>query len=341
MRKSTHILLAIAQVIICLGLFAKPQSHPDWYLHLRPKPDEIIGYAMDKSVEAAKSAARKDIASQIEIRISTENEFFMLEVNGIVEEKAQVLIKEQVDVSLESVYTIKDSLVGDVYYVAMGYDNSPLVVKFANRLSNYDCADDIQNPYLAQTSLIKSLNRILEGSPDLNLIRANQRWWLSYRDISYPIGTLDILQLLTSVSSDQIMLKCSVPSTIEEHRKFSMSITGSFDGYYSLVNVYENGEVFILEDNHYSKADEKWIFPDPRAEFELISGLIIPGKDTQDMYVAIYSPNLHDLSAFAQTTSTLQTSEYHFKFGELIDFLGRKDIAFATMVLHTKPNRDN
>lgn len=329
--------------ILLLGisaLAAKPLSVPDWYLKLKPAPNEIIGYGMEKSIDAAKAHARKDIASSIEIRVSSDNEFSTQEINGKVEDKVKILIQEHIDVYLESVYTIRDSLVQDTYFVALGYDNSPLVNKLAAALTPYKGFRDDQNPYLRQTTLIANLNRVLEASPDLSLIRSNKRWWLSYKEVSYPLGTLDVHQLFTAINSDQITLKCSLTSPQPENSRFSLAVTGAYDGYYTLVNVYENGEVFVLEGNHYLKADERWTYPDPRAEYELISGLIVPGKGTHDLYAAIYCPSPIDLSAFGETGAELQTAEYHYKFGELIDLLGRKDIAFETMVTHTVPRRE-
>jgi hypothetical protein len=337
MIKANLISPIIAIMVWSVSLAAKPLAMPDWYLKLQPRPNEIIGYGMHNSIEAAKAAARKDIATSIEIRVSSDNEFSTLEINGKVEEKAQILIKEHIDVYLESVYTVKDSLIQGTYFVALGYDNSPLVNKLASALNAYRGSQDTQNTYLRQCPLIGNLNRILEGSPDLRLIRANRRWWLSYREISFPLGALDVQQLFTPVNSSQLDLKSSLSSPLLENSRFSLWVTGAYDGYYSLVNVYENGEVFILEANRHLKAEEKWSYPDPRADYELISGLILPGKGTHDLYAAIYSPNPIDLSSFGEAGSELQTDEYHNKFGELIDLLGRKDLAFETIVLHTKP----
>ncbi len=65
-------------------------------MKLESKPSEIIGYGIGKGLENAKASARKDIASQVDIRVKSENEFSTLERNGILEEKTHIVINEYV-----------------------------------------------------------------------------------------------------------------------------------------------------------------------------------------------------------------------------------------------------
>lgn len=67
-------------------------------------------------------------------------------------------------------------------------------------------------------------------------------------------------------------------------------------------------------------------------------GLVTPGKETRDLYVAIYSKNKIDLSRIQQVGGKVEKDEEHFKFGELLDILGENE--FSSVLIRTKPKSE-
>ncbi len=337
-----HLLILVALIsafVLAGSLNAKAPLAPEWFRNLSKQPNVLIGYASDKDLVTARAMARSEIAGQIEISVSAENEFSTTEQNGVVEEKVQILIREKVDVSLEAVYTLREVSVKGVWYVALGYDNLPLVQKIAHRFESYNGIKETQNAYLSQTSLIRHLNNLQDSRLNYQLLRSGGRWWLYYAAVTHPLSNLDIGQLLTTIESETLSLESSNPNPLLEGTVFSLRLEANRPGYYSLVNVYENGEVFVMESNRQVNTGESWSFPDPQATFELMAGLLVPGKGTHDMYMLVYSPDKLPLTSYPQMGLSVYNEEYYYKFAELIELLNRPGLEFASIVVHTLPTK--
>lgn len=108
--KTIPVCLILVLCFMVLAAAAKNIPIPDWYLNrsLQTRENELIGYGSDRSPEKARAIARKEIALQIEVQVRSEGRFTLSEINGVVDETAELMISEQVNINLESVYIIKE-----------------------------------------------------------------------------------------------------------------------------------------------------------------------------------------------------------------------------------------
>jgi hypothetical protein len=321
-----------------LAAAAKNIPIPDWYLNrsLQTRENELIGYGSDRSPEKARAIARKEIALQIEVQVRSEGRFTLSEINGVVDETAELMISEQVNINLESVYIIKEKEHKKIYYCALGYDNSPIVNRFAKLLATADVQRETHNNYLRQTPFMKDLGKISGQMADISLQRSKKRWWISCGDVVMPLPALEIDQLFTQYSAPGINLQSSIPSPFPEGTRYQLELRGRDPGYYSLFIVYENGMTCLLEGNRL--LPEQGICQFPEGNLEMMANLLAPGKTTVDQVVAVFSPGPLDFSRFNDLSAQIVEHESYYRFGDLIDLLGQPELEFSTLLLHTIPN---
>ncbi|HOY85040.1 MAG TPA: hypothetical protein PLQ80_07070 [Candidatus Syntrophosphaera sp.] len=336
MKTNTTLLLIIFSVLV-LSSGAKNVPIPDWYCSrsLQTAEHELIGYGSDRSPDIAKAQAKKEIAMQIEVQVRSEGKFTLAEINGVVNETAETLISEQVNINLESVYTIREEKLKKIYYCALGYDNSPLVHKFAKLMPTAGELRETKNNYLLQTPFIKDLGRISGKHADIRLQRSKERWWISCGDVFMPLPALEIDQFFTQYGSPCISLSSNVSPPFQEGQRYQLELRGSDSGYYSLFIVYENGMAYLLEGNRFLPEKGIWRYPD--GDLEMQANLLTPGKTTIDQIVAVFSPESLDLNRFNDLSSQIVEHESFYRFGDLIDLLGQEAQEFSTLILHTIP----
>jgi len=64
------------------------------------------------------------------------------------------------------------------------------------------------------------------------------------------------------------------------------------------------------------------------------AGVIEEGKDTHDLYIAIWSEKPLDMSRFTHADEELNSNESAYKFDELIELLDTKE--YSSILLRTK-----
>ena len=148
-----------------------------------------------------------------------------------------------------------------------------------------------------------------------------------------PLLKTDFEKLLISFESQSVSL---IPSKkmLKEGDSFYFKIKSAEDGYYSILNVYENGEVFILCDNVPIQAGKEDVFPDPESDIDLVAGLFPGDRTTLDMYVAIVNRNSIGLSRIQKAGAFIEKEEMHFKFQEVIELMDQNN--FSTVLLRVK-----
>lgn len=319
---------------------SSPAGFPEEFSEIQAEDNEIIGYGEGASREEACTNAKKDIAKQIQTQIYSEDRFEKAVENNKLSEKGKTTVTEKTDAVLTDVDCKKAEPRGNTWYAAARYENLSIENKFVKRVSQLKqpCREERQNKYLGQTLLVKTINKDLGCKPDIRIARKNKRWYLAYGQIEIQMTDAEFERLFKNpYACDAITLKPS-GEILTEGSVLSFSIAAKNEGYISLLNVYENGEVFVISSNQPIKANKKLAIPDPASDQELVCGLITPEKQASDLYVAVYSKNKLDLSRIQQVGKKVEKDEEHFKFDELLNILDENE--FSSVLIRTKPKSE-
>jgi len=332
------LLLFLITTIAHAGLFDSSKPAPEWFTTppVGAKGIEYYGAGMGGDDKEAQGNARAAICSAIRTDI-TSGFFSKEEVknDGYSQEKRRVL-NIQTDCSLTDAEIVKRQHVDKTWYVLMKYENLTIGKKCKKWFPSSECSGEEQNTFLAKTRVIQEINAETGCTPDMRLVRRHKNWYLAHRKIEplLPLTSDDVANLLVPYQSNKITL---TPSNTElrEGAVFSFTVQARQDGFVTLFNVYENGEVFIVEPNQRVKANQKITIPDPKSESEMVAGLLTPGKPSTDLYVVVYSDNEGDFSSLKRLGQQLSRDEDHFKFDELLEIMVQHE--FSATVVKTMP----
>ena len=312
-------------------------SHPEWFRKLSHKEFEIIGYGNSKNLEEARAMAQKEIANSIQIQIISENIFETTEINSVVNEKVDLYLEAKTNVVLSDLKTVKEEKKKKEWYVAFIYENLSIEKKFSTKISLSEHRLENQNRYLVNSPLIQTINEELNCTLDIKLRRKNKLWYLAYENIMLPLSPNEFEKLFISSNSDNISLELSKSSMLTEGDVFSFSAETKQDGYLSIINVYENGECFIIMDNQVTTSNNPVKFPDDSSDNELVAGLFNENKMTFDLYVALFDKNEINISRIQTAGEQAESEERHYKFNEVLDIMNAYE--FCTVLIRTKPRR--
>jgi hypothetical protein len=312
-------------------------SPPEWFRNLPNKDYEIIGYGRSRNPEEAKTLAKKEIANSIQTQIISENVFETSEINGTVNEKANMYLEAKTNVVLDDLKILKEERKKREWFVALSYENLPIERKLAKKIAFFQYEPEPQNKYLYNTPLFQSINEVLESTLDIKLKRKNKIWYLIYENIMLPLSPIEFEKLFISTNSDNISLKLSNRSILTEGENFSFSIESNQDGYFSIINVYENGECFVIASNQVLSAENPVKFPDEASESELVAGLFNENQSTYDLYVVLFDTDKINLSRIQTAGEKIVSEERHFKFNEVIEMMNEYE--FCTVLIRTRPHK--
>ncbi len=310
-------------------------SPPEWFRKLSHKDYEIIGYGSSKNLEEARTMAKKEIANSIQTQIISENIFETSEINDIVSEKVNLYLEAKTDVVLSDLKTIKEEKKKKIWYVALIYENLPIENKFAKRVSILDHKTEKQNKYLWNSPLIQAINEELNCKLNIKLKRKNKLWYLAYENVMLPLSPDEFEKLFISTVSDKISINPSKSSLLTVDDVFSFSVESKQDGYVSIINVYENGECFIITYNQSLKANDPVRIPDESSDKELIAGLFTKNQPTYDLYVTLFDIEEINLSRVQTAGEKIEKEERHFKFDEVLKMMDEHE--FCTILIRTRP----
>jgi hypothetical protein len=312
-------------------------SPPEWFRKLSHKDYEIIGYGSSQNLEEARTMAKKEIANSIQTQIISENIFETSEINSVVNEKVNLYLEAKTNVVLSDLKTVKEEKKKKEWYVALIYENLSIEMKFADKISLSEQRSENQNRYLLNSPLIQSINEELNCTLDIKLKRKNKMWYLAYENVMLPLSPDEFEQLFISSNSDKISLTLSKSSMLTESDVFSFSVESKQDGYLSIINVYENGECFIITSNQPVTSNNPVRFPDDSSDNELIAGLLIKNQATYDLYVALFDENEINLSRIQAAGEIAESEERHYKFNEVLEMMNEYE--FCTVLIRTRPQR--
>lgn len=328
--------LAVAAMLWFLPVSYALAAPPEWYQKLSHEEDVIVGYGEAGTIDEAKAHAAADIAKQIQLNVSGEDSFEKEVVNDTVSQKGKTVVNQKTDVVLSDVET-KAEQRGKTWYVACLYENVNIGKKCAKRLKLSGCTSERQNKYLEKTPLFQEINKEAGCKRDFRLIRDNKIWYLTHQNMErmLPLSANIFARLFVGFQARSIALTASNDDLVEGSA-FSFTLRPNADGFVTLIDVYENGEVFIVAPNLPAKANKSIIFPDPSVADEMAAGLLTPGLQTKDLYLAVYSRDKADFfNRIQRMGKQVEKDEDHYKFAELLDILDGYD--FSSVIIRTRP----
>jgi len=191
----------------------------------------------------------------------------------------------------------------------------------------------LQNKYLIKTPLFENL--FTDDGPcfrKIYLKRTQKKWHLSTQNNYLAIPQDDFERLFTQARGSSIALAAS-RSPIKAGDSFYFIANSKKDGFVSLIDVYENGQVAVIQSNRQVYANDRIQLPG--LGMSLQAGLFEAGKTTVDLYIALWSPEKLELERYLQADESLVEGEQTFKFGELLKLMEKVD--FSTTLVRTNP----
>jgi len=307
----------------------KPQDYPQWYenrtLHSAVKY-EAIGYGQGKTLQEAQAIAKEDIAHTLISRV--DSSFTSVSTDKKSTNKANLKITSKL--SLHNVKTIKQVQLDNIFYVALKYRNLDLAYRIKTTVTNIECIEDYDS-YLSQTPLIKKLTTSIGCEIDFKLDRRNEAWYLTYKEHLFLLSDDEFEELYVSRTNDSFEF-ISNKRILTDGDSFYFTLNSKKSGYITLLNIYENGIVTLLQPSIPIKNSIQVPSRDSENYFE--AGLVKEGVNTYDLYVAIYTKKSLDMSRFEYANKDLAESELAYKFDELIDVMHQ--VEFSSVLLRTK-----
>jgi len=318
--------------LFTIVLFAAP---PVWFGTLKPKQSyEIIGYGEAGTAEEAKKRAYDDIAGAIATKVESEFSSVSHVSSGTLQKSVDKKISQSASARLSGVKLLKSEQIEGRYYTAYIYENLPFAQKLIKKLPLL-AENHKQNSYLKATPLVKMLNKLTPHTHNLKLNRKDGLWYFGAGENIELLDKKSFEMLFGSVTNSDIEMECSRKEYLMDGEEFYFTIKSTDSGYISLIAVYENGIVAVLDKN--VKVDKQKAVQIPKKEDDYLfeAGLSKEETETFDLYVTIWSKKPLFLDQFAAADEELIENERYKNFDQLIEFLDDK--RFSALKMTTKP----
>lgn len=322
---------------IALGLFlvacqSQPKDlnyYPDWYANegqLALASYEVLGLGEGRSLAEARARAKEMIAQTLLSRVESSFE----SVSSDEVSKIEAKLKVTSDLALQNLKTLKQEQQADVFFVALSFSNLDFAQRVKEKLQLKTCQTEEQNSYLAKTPLFYKLNNALGCKLNFRLVRQNQAWHLASQQQLFLLNRGELEELF--ISSTHKDLSLLAPKKIfKDGESFYFKIHAKKSGYITLLNVYENGIVTLLQPSVKYQAEMQIPPVEDLTEFE--AGLLYDGQDTHDLYVAFLTEQPLDTSRFEHAHENLANSESTYKLNELLELMHQHP--YTSLLLRT------
>lgn len=312
---------------------------PSWYHNLQnSKANFYFGFGSGQSESEARQNALTDISGQIFTKIDSQTIQNKKSSNGEYKNDIEIKSSQKTNANLSDYSVIKLEYDEGQYFVAVEYENISNISRFAKKIKLLpnEGNNTVQNSFLQNSSLGKSLYGELGREIDFEVVRENKAWSLRYKNASQHIDENDFAKLFSSIPNENLELHTNKKNDIlYDGDKFHFQVKSKDDGFVSILTVYEDGTVSSLIKNIAIKKDTQTIVPDEKYSSEPTAGLIETGKETFDMYVVVWSKAKILFDRFVDGATENIEDEKYKNFGELIEFL--KDKRYGTLKVVTKP----
>lgn len=303
-------------------------SYPSWYSKRMIQPSssyELIGYGEGKNFNEAQAKAKKEIAQTLSSKVKSS---FNSSADGTTF-ISQSNLEVTSSFELQNVEVIKQATIDGRTFVVVMYENLDLAYRVKRTL--HGCSDEKVNTYIKNTALFASIKNATGCSLNINLRRLNKRWNVTHKENIFVLNRDNFDALYSSVTNDTFSFKAS-KKVLQDGDSFHFTFEVPQEGYITLLDVYENGIVTLLQAS--TKITTHLQVPSKESQNYLEAGLVNENEDTYDLYVAVYSKEALDMTRYEYANENLESNELSYKFGELIDSLDNYE--YATVLLRTK-----
>lgn len=306
-----------------IPLFSTP---PQWYISqsIEYKNYEIIGYGEGNTLEEAKQIAKSDIAKSIQTKISSNIEIIKYISNNSYSKNVSKKLKEETNVMLSNLETVKTNYYDNKYYIAIKYIHLPFAKKVRILLNDINNLQKDENEYLNRTTLLNELKNEFGFYPKVELMENK----LIINNKSFNLSKKEFIKLFAKIESDAI--KVYVKENLENQEFYFIDININKKGFFSLFQIYENGETVLLISNKKVFKNNKIVFPNPN-EYDGLQA-IVPNEQlkTKDLLFAVLCKDKKDFSLFDNIS--IDETKYFSLFGDLLNIT--KDCILNTSVLN-------
>ncbi|QOY52298.1 LPP20 family lipoprotein [Candidatus Sulfurimonas baltica] len=322
-------LALLALLFVACGT-PKPKVYPQWYKNRELQSAvkyEIIGYGNGNTIKDAEASAKEDIAQTLISKV--DSSFTSTSTDDKTTSKA--ILKVTSNLNLQNVKTIKQEQIDGLFYVALKYKNLDLAYRVKTTIGNFECTKQELNSYLLLTPLVKKLTDSLGCKLNFKLDRRNEAWYLKYKEYLFLLSDDEFEELYETNINDNFEFK-SNKTVLTDGDSFYFTFNSKQDGYITLLNVYENGVVTLLQPSAPIKNSIQIPSKDSENYFE--AGLVKEDENTYDLYVAIYTKEPLNMSRFEYANEDLASSELAYKFDELIGVMNQAE--YSSLLLRTR-----
>ena len=312
----------------------KPKVYPQWYKNRQLQSAikyEIIGYGNGKTIKEAEATAKEDIAQTLISKVDSSFTMSQTETTNSFNQNSNSKLIVTSKINLQNVMTIKQEQIDGLFNVALKYENLDLAYRIKTTADSFECTQQKINSYLAQTPLIIKLTASLGCELDFKIDRRNKAWYLKYKEHLFLLSDDEFEELFVTTKNNDFDFK-SNKTVLLNGDSFYFTFNSKEDGYITLLNVYENGIVTLLQPSVPIKNTLQIPLKDSENYFE--AGVIKEGVDTYDLYVAVYTKEPLDMSRFEYANEDLAESELAYKFDELIRVIN--GYKYSSLMLRTR-----
>jgi hypothetical protein len=321
--------LAILVFATILSACQSAPTVPLWYNNLPVSDGVLLGYGQGHDLQDAKQMAFSTIAQQFGVEIESE----MAMVKQFGEDRLKTSAREVTQIrfnrSLKNVTTIKETMSGDTYFVALKVDQRPLKLIIDSKLKAKGFHEPgFQGSHILTSGPLLSALRAENSTTTLpvSLQREGDQWQLVIADIVQPIE--DLADLLNWHNLKHGGLSLSVLGRNENRvrigERFQIGLNlPATSRFLTIFNIYSDGRLTVALDNQIID-DTQVIFPQKPLYLEASS--IYPDEFDRDTYVAIVTAEKVDTTRFKKAADTMIAGEEAYALHKLIDWLERQPI---------------
>lgn len=309
------------------------QSYPQWYKNRELQSAikyEIIGYGQGKTIKEAEANAKEDIAQTLISKVDSSFTSETTSYNNSFTDKNEAKLKITSNINLHNLNTIKQQQLDNIFYVALKYKNLDLAYRIKTAIGDFQCDQKHLNDYLSQTPLMKKLTATLGCQLNFKLARQNQAWYLKHKENMFLLNDSEYEELYFTKQNNNFKFS-SNKKVLTDGDSFYFTVNSKSNGYITLLDVYENGIVTVIQPSIDIKKNIQ--IPSKNSENYFEAGLVKEGINTYDLYVAIFTKEPLDTSRFEYANEDLAESELAYKFDELLGILNGYE--YSTILLRT------
>lgn len=332
--KNKQLIPYLLFLIFALLISSCASKRPDFYISSEIQEGFILGKGEGASKDAAKTAALKEIAEQIEVRVFSSTEIAM---TGNQDESSLLFdydIKTRTDIALSGVEFLHEEKVGKRWYVMLRYDNRPLEVRILEASRNGEISA-ISPVNTASFYRALPFYRFLEEnkvSKNFMLSHENNVWRVSVGNRAFPLTSRDLSDeffveggqgtiILEQGQHNDSSIIGQPPGNLRAGQEFLLKVIPPIGGFLSLFYVDNSGITIGLLKNQEVREGEVYTYPP-------IGGLIAETASgfpySTDMILALFSPQpvqrLLHLESISEYTVDSK-NENLYAYGRLLEFI--------------------